>query len=297
MPRTSSLPSRPRRSPSPESRRRPSSHAPSPRIAHHSSAGPKSYTTANRSPRAGRPRANPHLLPGEARSSRTYAVRVDSQWREVVRASGGPLVVVGTAGSGKTTLIAERFRWLVQQGSDPERIAVVAPSEGRADGLRARIESGLARGYEELHIGTPLALSMHNLGAVAEPPLTAGDRLAMLLERIDELSLAHHDFGGSPSGLLGRFVRRIDRLKAELIGAEPFAAWAAEQSEAEREFAEVYRTHERMLAAAGARDGGDLVRDALGKLERGPADRFEHVLVDDAQELDFAAASLVRSAG
>src|SRR5205807_642667 len=101
----------------------------------------------------------------------------------------------------------------------------------------------------------------------------------------------------SPSGLLGRFVRRIDRLKAELIGAEPFAAWAAEQSEAEREFAEVYRTHERMLAAAGARDGGDLVRDALGKLERGPADRFEHVLVDDAQELDFAAASLVRSAG
>ena len=33
--------------------------------------------------------------------------------------------------------------------------------------------------------------------------LGAGDRLAMLLERIDELSLERHDFGGSANALLG----------------------------------------------------------------------------------------------
>ena len=45
----------------------------------------------------------------------------------------------------------------------------------------------------------------------------------MLLERIDELSLEHHDFGGSANALLAGFIRRIDRLKAELIGAEEYA--------------------------------------------------------------------------
>ena len=214
----------------------------------------------------------------------------------MVEDRGGALLVLGTAGSGKTTLIAERFQWLVEQGMAPERIAVVAPSSGRADALHARIENALTRGYEELSVGTPLDLAVRILGASADPPLTAGDRLAMLLERVDELSLAHHDFGGSATALFGRFVRRIDSLKAELIDAEEFAASAATRSPAEREFAEVYRTHERMLAAAGARDSGDLIRDALGKLDRTGERRFEHVLVDDAQELGLAATRLARAA-
>ena len=47
-----------------------------------------------------------------------------------------------------------------------------------------------------------------------------------------------------------------------------------------------------MLAEAGARDDGDLIADALragppSEPRRRPR-RFEHVLVDDAQELDLA---------
>jgi DNA helicase-2/ATP-dependent DNA helicase PcrA len=220
---------------------------------------------------------------------------VDSGRLEAIAYRGGPVVVFGPAGSGKTTLVSERFRTLVDQGCAPELIAIIVPSRGRADALRARLEGALARGYEQLSIGTPLDLAAQILEPAADPPLAAADRLAMLLERIDELSLAHHDFGGSATALLGRFVRRIDRLKAELIGAEQFATWAASGADpAEREFAEVYRTHERILAEAVARDGGDLIHDALNKVHRTGRASFEHVLVDDAQELDFAAFSLVR---
>jgi DNA helicase-2/ATP-dependent DNA helicase PcrA len=127
----------------------------------------------------------------------------------------------------------------------------------------------------------------------------------MLLERIDELSLQRHDFGGSPPALLAEFIRRIDRLKAELIGAEDYASWAqalagpdAESSRAalECEFAEVYRAHERMLADSGSRDAGNLLREAIRLLREQPhvARRFEHVLIDDAQELDMAPATLIR---
>jgi DNA helicase-2/ATP-dependent DNA helicase PcrA len=222
---------------------------------------------------------------------------VDSQWREAVAHRGGPLVVLGPAGSGKTTLVAERFGSLVEQGVAPERIGVVAPSAGRADALRVRIEAALARGYEELAIGTPLELAVRILGPSAEPPLTAGDRLAMLLERIDELTLAHHDFGGSATALFGSFIRRIDGLKADLVSSDQFAASVAAAAESEREFADVYRTHERMLADASARDAGDLIRDALGKVERRGEGPFEHLLVDDVQGLKLAALRLVRAAG
>ena len=130
--------------------------------------------------------------------------------------------------------------------------------------------------------------------------LSAGDRLAMLIERIDELSVQHHDFGGRVNALFGTFVRRIDRCKGELIDAEAYAAWAARigadggEAALEQEFAEVYRAHERMLADAGARDEGDLMCDALRAATDHPAigRRFTHVLVDDAQELELVAGRL-----
>ena len=54
-----------------------------------------------------------------------------------------------------------------------------------------------------------------------------------------------------------------------------------------------------MLAEAGARDAGDLVRDALRVAQERPAvaQRFEHLLVDDAHDFDLASATLTRAVG
>ncbi|HWF50419.1 MAG TPA: ATP-dependent DNA helicase [Solirubrobacteraceae bacterium] len=216
----------------------------------------------------------------------------------------GPLVVCGPAGSGKTRVLEARFARFVEQGLAPERILVLAPSSAAADAIRARLVDRLEQPYEELIVGTPRDLAARLLHDAGFDPFAAvvgaADRLAMLLERIEDLPLRRHDFGGSPSALLGGFVRRIDRLKAELIGVEDYATWAAglgddEGAALEREFAEVYRAHERMLGEAGARDGGDLILEALRLARERPevSARFEHVLVDDAHELDLAPASLI----
>ncbi|HWF72014.1 MAG TPA: ATP-dependent DNA helicase [Solirubrobacteraceae bacterium] len=219
---------------------------------------------------------------------------------------GGPLVVSGPAGSGKTRVLEARFAWLAERGVAPERMLALAPSSAAADAMRARLVDRLEQAYEELIVGTPGDLAARLLHDAGIDPFAAvvgaADRLAMLLERIDDLPLRRHDFGGSPSALLGGFVRRIDRLKAELIEAGDYAAWAAtlgddEGAALEREFAEVYRAHERMLGEAGARDGGDLIREALRLARERPevGARFAHVLVDDAHELDLAPVSLVQA--
>jgi DNA helicase-2/ATP-dependent DNA helicase PcrA len=239
-------------------------------------------------------------------------VSPQSEWTEAVRHRGGALVVMGAAGAGKTTLVTTRFLWLVERGVEPSRIAVLAPSGARAEALRERLEAALTRGYERLFVGSPVELAAAVLDQAGSGMsssdillslLGPGDRLAMLVERIDQLELREHDFAGSPAALLGRFVRRIESLKGELIDLQAFAAWAealrGPEAALEREFASVYRTHERLLAEAGARDSGDLLRDALRLAGRqAPGARlFDHVLVDDGQELNFAAFSLVRALG
>jgi len=237
--------------------------------------------------------------------------------------AGGPLLIVGGAGSGKTRTLLARFAWLVEQGEAPEAILLLARSERAADGLRRQVEETIARPYEALAVTTvhdlcARLLREHALAAGVDPFAVAvgrADRLAMLLERIDELTIRSHDFRGNPAALIGSFVRRIDRLKDELISAEDYAAWAEQlmrgedatdddaaraRAAREREFAEIYRAHDRMLAEAGALDDGDLVIRALALLREHPhvraqvAERWRHVLVDDVQEPNFAHGLLLR---
>jgi DNA helicase II / ATP-dependent DNA helicase PcrA len=252
------------------------------------------------------------LLSDGAGSSRPLD-GLDGTQREVATHSEPRLLLRGVAGSGKTRVLEARFRWLVRDGCAPERIAVLVPTPARAVALRARLETRLELGYEELFVLTPSQLaglvlrerSGPALGDPLESVLSAGDRLAMLVERIDELPLQHHDFGGRPNALLGGFVRRIDRLKAELVFATDYESWADGLSEddgdvpaaLEREFAAVYAAHERMLAQAGARDDGNLIGDALSLARQHPGAlrRFAHLMLDDAQELDLAPATLVQT--
>jgi len=233
--------------------------------------------------------------------------------------AGGPLLIVGGAGSGKTRTLVARFAWLVEQGEAPEAILVLARSERAADALRRQVEETIAHPYEALAVTTvhdlcARLLREHALAAGVDPFAVAvgrADRLAMLLERIDELTIRSHDFRGNPAALIASFVRRIDRLKDELISAEDYAAWAAgldadaddaarARAAQEQEFAEIYRAHDRMLAEAGALDGGDLVIRALTLLRDHPhvraqvAERYRHLLVDDVQEPNFAHGLLLR---
>ena len=237
---------------------------------------------------------------------------------QAVTHPGGPLLVLGGAGSGKTTVLRERFAWLVAQGHSPESVLVLTYAPAAADALRERLEDAVASPYEELVVTTfgglcARLLRDEGLEAGIDPfaaPVSAADRLAMLLERIDELPLARHDLRGNPSALLGSVVGRIDRLKDELISAGDYVAWAAtlgEEADAdraraarEREFADLYATHDRMLAEAGALDRGDLVLNAFRLLRERPdvrkrvAARFGNVLVDELQDTSFAQGLLLR---
>jgi DNA helicase II / ATP-dependent DNA helicase PcrA len=237
--------------------------------------------------------------------------------RAVVTHSGGPLLVVAGPGTGKTRALTDRFAWLVDQGTSADCILALASSEPAAGQMRERIEVLLDAPYEELNVFTFQSFCVNllrdeALEAGVDPffsPVTPADRLALLLDRLDELTLRAHDIRGNPAPLLASFVSRIDRLKDEMISADQLRAWAAglpERTDAERasaalerEFARLYADHDRLLSERGALDFGDLVVRAFRLLHERPhvrertAQRFRHVLVDDYGDTNFAQRMLL----
>ncbi len=238
--------------------------------------------------------------------------------REIAAHRGGPLVVVGAAGTGKTRALLARHAWLASAGGlAPEQVLALTASEAAADALRTGVEDELERGFEELAVHTvhgfaARLLRDEALEAGLDPfvvPVAPADRLAMLLERVDELTLQVHDFQGNPATLLASVIARIDRLKEAMVSADEVARWAAalpagdQRAEREREFAHVYGTHDRMLREQGALDFGDLLLRAVALLHDKPhvrarvCARWRHVLVDDAQDLELAGMRLVVALG
>jgi DNA helicase-2/ATP-dependent DNA helicase PcrA len=243
---------------------------------------------------------------------------LNANQRAVVTHAGGPLVVVAGAGTGKTRTLTTRFAWLVEQGTPAECILALTFSSPAAAGMRERLEALLDTPYEELNVLTfhsfcVQLLQDEALEAGVDPffsPVTPADRLALLLDRIDELSLRHHEIRGNPAPLLASFVSRIDRLKEEMVSAADVLAWAerlpadgdAARARAcrEQEFARLYADHDRLLGERGALDYGDLIVRAFRLLHERPhvrertARRFRHVLVDEYQDANYAQGLLLR---
>ncbi|WP_239312790.1 ATP-dependent helicase [Plantactinospora mayteni] len=68
----------------------------------------------------------------------------DPVQREVLGHTGGPLLVLGGPGSGKTSTLVEAVVARVAEGVDPERVLVLAFSRRSATALRHRIEARIA---------------------------------------------------------------------------------------------------------------------------------------------------------
>ncbi len=221
----------------------------------------------------------------------------DSQER-VIRHEEGPLLVRGEAGTGKTEVLARRLVRLSAEQGGPERVLVFTATRATARRLRSRVESLLERPYEELwidaweRIGERL-LREHAAAAGLDPffdVVGRAERLALLLDRFDELPLRRHEIRGNPTGLLALLLERIDRLK---MGSDPPDA----------EFAELYAAHDRILAAAGSLDRGDVFL-TLSKLLDERADvraeiaaRFPFVMVDELEETNPAQRAILIGLG
>ena len=191
-----------------------------------------------------------------------------------------------------------------------ETILVLTQSAANRAELRDRISRRLDDSYEELRVETWPSLAErilrdHALEAGVDPffePVGPADRLALMLDRLDELPLRRHEIRGNPAGLLARLLERIDALKAEGIGPAELRdrARAAERGAAERgereialrevEFSDLFDRHDAIMLAAGVLDENELVLELGRVLTRHPdlrselGERFAWVMADELED-------------
>ena len=241
----------------------------------------------------------------------TDVLALDKTQRRVVDHNGGPLLVLGSPGTGKTTVLVERWVRLAKELREPHRILLLVPTRDRALVLRDELPWRLdEQAIIEVPVHTWHALAYHlvtryyrKLG-YSQPPirLTTAEQSAV----VHELLVKENPKAWGPYAdhlLADAFVAEVAdfcvRAGHRGLDDDDLVALGAERPEhgAVAAFALRYREY---LRAHSALDYAELVLAATRLLtidediRSAVRRRFSHVLVDDAQELAPAQLRLLQ---
>jgi DNA helicase II / ATP-dependent DNA helicase PcrA len=230
-------------------------------------------------------------------------------------AGAGPLLVIAGAGSGKTLTLASRLAWLVQQGTDPNRVLLLTFSR-RAAGEMARRAGqllhqslGLPSNTSPPHL--PWCGTFHSIAArllreeAKRIGLSPGFTVLDAADAQDMMALSRQALGLSDTerrfpmaatcaSIHSKVINTRRSLNDVLASAYP---WCAAHEEA----------LQRLFAAYGdsklqqqSLDFDDLllswwhVMHAPAMAQRIAA-RFDHVLVDEVQDINHLQADIVHA--
>jgi Superfamily I DNA and RNA helicases len=214
--------------------------------------------------------------------------RLQVDQRRAATAPPGPVLCVAPAGSGKTTTLVARIAWLIDEGAAPETICAITFNRRAAEELRERVTAALAPLGEGLAARVRIR-TFHALGL--EMLRAAGEAVEPLLDRDEVLKAVRPDATVAErrrlDTIMSRFKLDLD-IDPTAIDLDPEAGPVAR----------TYAAYEAEIRRRGGLDFDDLVARALRLLERNLAvlatwrERCEHLLVDEAQDVDRAQLRL-----
>ncbi|HSP09211.1 MAG TPA: ATP-dependent DNA helicase [Candidatus Dormibacteraeota bacterium] len=222
----------------------------------------------------------------------------------------GAVRVVAGAGTGKTAVIAERFRRLVAAGVSPSSILVMTFTDRAAAEMRQRIEDLVAEPAPSVGTFHSMALGWLRADgrAVGVPPgfriIAGADRWILARELMWSIGDVELTGDERPDDLVAPLLQMLERLKQELVPPQRLEAWAASSDDPERAglmraAVRLFRAYEKECRRRHFLDFDDLLLLAVRMLESSGAllsayaARFPHVLVDEYQDLNLAQERLV----
>jgi DNA helicase-2/ATP-dependent DNA helicase PcrA len=213
--------------------------------------------------------------------------------------SGGPLLVVAGAGSGKTRVLTHRIAHLIDEGVPPTAILAITFTNKAADEMRRRVAELVGPVTTAMWVSTFHSACVRILRAHAD--LLGYPRQFSIYDQADATRLTGYvirDLGLDTKRFTPRGVQAtISLWKNELV--DPAAAAARAQHIFDRKHAEVYAEYQHRLHAAGAMDFDDLLVNTVALFRQHPdvleiyRERFRHVLVDEYQDTNVAQNKLV----
>jgi DNA helicase II / ATP-dependent DNA helicase PcrA len=268
--------------------------------------------------RRGAPAVASSGAPRGASAPAPDAVRLDAAQRAAVEHGRGPARVLAPAGSGKTKTLVSRVAELVSRGEDPGSILLLAFNRKAAEQLEERLAAhgiattrrlGAERGRRPaaVHCGTFNAFGYRYQREVVVARValdTRGSGLRALMRQAMDAA------GASPAALrpardsdpVGAFLEALTKVRAGLEAPENVEvriSSVGDQPVVIVPFSEVHARYTRAQAVTGCQSFDDQIYLAVVDMLADPdhrayiEGRFDHVLVDEFQDLNGAQLALV----
>jgi len=255
----------------------------------------------------------------------TGGLQLNAAQRRAITHGEGPLLVIAGAGTGKTRVITERIRHLLESDDSllGENILGLTFTKKAAGEMKARV----VKAAGERGKGVVLA-TFH---AFCETLLKEVDGNRLALEKVDHwillrrnlrrLKLEKYRRLAEPGQFLSDFIDFFSRCQDELVSSEDYQAFAdllakeleddkagldedtckerAEHVALQQEIARAYRASEELLREKKAVALNGLIAEAVALLKKDAKrrrelqERYQHILVDEFQDTNIAQLELL----
>ncbi len=248
---------------------------------------------------------------------------LNSEQKKAVRYNSGPLLIIAGAGTGKTTVIVEKIKYLIdKKKARPDEILALTFTEKAAYEMEERVDEAMPYGYFQMWISTFHAFAdqilKENAPEIGWTPgfriMTEAETLIFMKKNLFLFQLDYYRPLGNPNKFLSAIINHFSRLRDENISADDYLDWASkidtnkresqsfEQAEIDKykELAHAYEIYQTLKIKEGLMDYADLIFYLVKLFQRRKSilreyqKKFRYVLVDEFQDTNIAQYELIK---
>lgn len=245
--------------------------------------------------------------------------KLNKSQQEAIAYNDGPLLIVAGAGTGKTTTLVEKIKYLINEKlAKPEEILCLTFTEKAATEMEERVDRALPYGYFQMWISTfhsfadeVLRSEINHIGLNPSYKLmTQAQTILFLKKNLFRFELKYFRPLSNPTKFLDGLLQHFSRLRDEDISPEEYSKWALhslsnseilpEDKEKNMELAKAYQTYQKLKIENDVCDFDDLIYYLLQLFRTRPnilkqyQKRFKYIMVDEFQDTNIAQYQLIK---
>ena len=220
---------------------------------------------------------------------------------EAIKHGNGPCMVLAPPGSGKTLIVTERTRYLIEEsGVRPDQILVITFTRYAAREMKERFERLTAGKNYPVTFGTFHSIFYGILkcayGIGANNLMSEKESSVLLQEVLDQTNIESTPEVEDEEELVRELLREVGMVKNGLCHLKDFYSKYLTQDE----FAEVFRSYEHQKKELKKFDFDDMLVQCYALFRKKPEilqgwqKRFQYILIDEFQDINRVQYEVIR---
>ena len=220
---------------------------------------------------------------------------------EAIKHGNGPCMVLAPPGSGKTLIVTERTRYLIEEsGVRPDQILVITFTRYAAREMKERFERLTAGKNYPVTFGTFHSIFYGILkcayGIGANNLMPEKESSVLLQEVLDQTNIESTPEVEDEEELVRELLREVGMVKNGLYHLKDFHSKYLTQDE----FAEVFRSYEHQKKELKKFDFDDMLVQCYALFRKKPEilqgwqKRFQYILIDEFQDINRVQYEVIR---